>query len=190
MWGIVLLSSNFGFSVVALIMIISVFSIQISQFICFPLKTQSNCWVWAFFIILLHWLSTLNHLWSEITFAFFPSFCAHPWFIFPWKCVNYKQMYKNLAKENHDIVSVCLHVSYPFAHYAIVEGQAYELEGGFLDEVGIEDSDLCRFPRHIVSHRLPKTLCAPLRYWQGNRQEHRQKEGKKNRKLCISSFQH
>lgn len=60
-------------------------------------------------------------------------------------------------------VSVCLHASYPFAHEAIVEGQAYELEGSLLDEVGIEDSYLRWLPRHIVSHRLPETLCAPLR---------------------------
>ncbi len=83
---------------------------------------------------------------------------------------------------------MCLHVSYPFAHQAVVERQAYELEGSLLDEVGIEDSYLCRLPRHNMSHRLPETLNASLRYWQGSRQEHRQGEERKNRKLCMSTF--
>lgn len=72
---------------------------------------------------------------------------------------------------------VSLHVSYPFAHQAIVERQAYELEGGLLDEVGIEDSHLGRLTRHIVGHRLPKTLCTPLMQTKGKEEK---------QKLCIS----
>lgn len=49
-------------------------------------------------------------------------------------------------------VLVCPLKTHPFAHEAVVEGQAYELEGSLLDEVGIEDSHLSRFPRHVVGH--------------------------------------
>lgn len=40
------------------------------------------------------------------------------------------------------IAGVGARVSYPFAHQAVVEWEAYEVEGRLLDEVGIEDSDL------------------------------------------------
>lgn len=43
-------------------------------------------------------------------------------------------------------------VSYPFAHQAVVEWQAYEVKGRLLDEVGIEDSDLRWLPGDVVCH--------------------------------------
>lgn len=56
-----------------------------------------------------------------------------------------------------------MHASYPFAHQAVVEWQADEVEGRLLDEVGVEDSDLRRLPGNVVCHRLPEALRAPLR---------------------------
>lgn len=54
--------------------------------------------------------------------------------------------------------------SYPSAHQAVVEGQADELEGRLLDEVGVEDSDLRGLPGYVVRHRLPEPFRALLRY--------------------------
>lgn len=71
-------------------------------------------------------------------------------------------IYKPCRIQVFKVSRVCLDVSYPFAHQAVVEGQPYELEGCLLDEVGIENPDLCRLPRNIVSYRLPKPFCAPL----------------------------
>lgn len=53
--------------------------------------------------------------------------------------------------------------SYPFPHQAVVEGQADELEGRLLDEVGVEDSDLRGLPGYVVRHRLPEPFRALLR---------------------------
>lgn len=90
------------------------------------------------------------------------------------KCANRQNI--SMQRKTTTFQSVCLHVSYPFAHEAIVEGQAYELESSLLDEEGIEDSYLCRLPRHIVCHRLPETFCAPLRCWQRTRQGVKKRE--------------
>lgn len=89
---------------------------------------------------------------------------------------------KEHIPENQNSVSFlwlwCLCASYPSAHEAIVEGQAYELEGGLLDEVGIEDSHLSRLPRNITSHRLPKPLRTPLTCRRGRGQQHKGGKGK------------
>lgn len=63
--------------------------------------------------------------------------------------------------------------TYSFAHQAVVEGQADELEGRLLDEVGVEDSYLGGFPRYVVRHRLPKAFRALLRYEEPRRTERR-----------------
>lgn len=63
--------------------------------------------------------------------------------------------------------------SYPFTHQAVVEGQADELEGRLLDEVGVEDPYLRGFPGDVVRHRLPKPFRALLRYLEPRRREKR-----------------
>lgn len=68
-----------------------------------------------------------------------------------------------LQKSLHRCWECALRVSYPFAHQAVVEWQAYEVEGRLLDEVGIEDSDLRWLPGNVVCHRLPEPLSTPLR---------------------------
>lgn len=43
-------------------------------------------------------------------------------------------------------------VTHPFAHEAVIERQANELEGSLLDEVGVEDAHLCGLLRDVTGH--------------------------------------
>lgn len=74
-----------------------------------------------------------------------------------------------------------MRVSYPFAHQAVVEWEANEPEGRLLDEVGIEDSDLGWLAGDVVCHRLPETLCAPLRKQRS--EQNRSEKGKSSNDL-------
>lgn len=78
-----------------------------------------------------------------------------------------RKMIPNPPSDGHRISS------YPFTHQAVVEGQADELEGRLLDEVGVEDPYLRGFPGYVVRHRLPKPFRALLRYLEPRQREKR-----------------
>lgn len=104
------------------------------------------------------------HHWTQYMFVFFGFF-----FLEGCAVTTYLQ-WRFKTKVNST-------VTYSFAHEAIVEWQANELEGSLLDEVGVEDSHLCRLPRHRLSHRLPKAICAPLKS--------KKMEDSRKRSVCV-----
>ena len=119
-------------------------------------------------------LSTLALNDSRKNFVFFLTLIIEKRPLFKSRCCCHPTLH------DWNVCRILWLVSYPFAHDAIVEGQANELEGSFLDEVGVQDSNLGRLPRYIVSHRLPETLYAPLR-------KHKEKEGKTEKCTLVEN---
>ena len=53
-------------------------------------------------------------------------------------------------------------MSHPAAHETIVERQSDEGEGGFLDEIWVEDANLGGFLGHPSGHRFPEAIRGTL----------------------------
>lgn len=51
-----------------------------------------------------------------------------------------------------------IQTSHPAAHEAVVERQSDEGEGGFLDEIWVEDANLRGFLGHPSGHRFPEAI--------------------------------